>query len=152
MDENWKIVPEHPLYEASDLGNVRSRRKVLAQFPDHSGRLMVKADGRSRYIHRMVGFAWVPKVPGKNHINHKDGNKLNNVPSNLEWCTNAENNRHAYDMGLKFMPSGEKNPNAKVTDLQVVEIRKSAMAAKELAVKYGVTQTHIYRIINGDYR
>ena len=47
--------------------------------------------------HRLVAFLFL-ETP-YNHkqllINHKDGNKLNNHYSNLEWCTHYENNYHA---------------------------------------------------------
>ncbi|MEJ7316913.1 HNH endonuclease, partial [Staphylococcus epidermidis] len=55
-------------------------------------------DGKSHdfYVHRLVAGAFIPKVEGKNYINHKDGNPRNNEVNNLEWCTIAENNLHAH--------------------------------------------------------
>lgn len=38
---------------------------------------------------------------GCDEVNHKDGNKCNNVADNLEWCTKSENMIHAYKMGLQ---------------------------------------------------
>lgn len=38
------------------------------------------------------------------HVNHEDGVPGNDDPSNLSWCTAAENNQHAYDTGLR--PNG----------------------------------------------
>lgn len=35
-----------------------------------------------------------------NMVNHKDGNKSNNIASNLEWCNSSMNTQHAYDTGL----------------------------------------------------
>lgn len=52
-------------------------------------------------IHRVVAFAWLePPANSSMEVNHKDGNKDNNHPSNLEWCTPAENIRHAISKGL----------------------------------------------------
>lgn len=52
-------------------------------------------------IHKIVAEHYLPKVEGKTQVNHIDGNKLNNSLSNLEWCTSAENQLHAYSTGLK---------------------------------------------------
>lgn len=55
---------------------------------------------KSVLVHRLVAETFLPKVEGKEYINHKDGNKLNNTLCNLEWCTMKENKKHAIDNGL----------------------------------------------------
>ncbi len=51
-------------------------------------------------VHRLVMMAFSNEEP-QPQINHKDGDKSNNDISNLEWCDNDENRKHALDMGLK---------------------------------------------------
>lgn len=50
-------------------------------------------------VHRIVAELFLDKVDGKNYVNHKDLNKLNNDVSNLEWVTKSENSKHAKDYG-----------------------------------------------------
>ena len=50
-------------------------------------------------IHQLVANAFLDKLPHHEVVNHKDGNKHNNVVDNLEWCTNAYNHKHATETG-----------------------------------------------------
>lgn len=55
---------------------------------------------RNKYVHRLVAETWLENPFNKEHVNHIDGNKLNNGVDNLEWVTCSENHRHAIDTGL----------------------------------------------------
>ena len=59
---------------------------------------------KRKYVHRLVAGTYVPNPCGKPEVNHIDGNKCNNVASNLEWCTKSENHKHAFKLGLKLSP------------------------------------------------
>jgi len=53
------------------------------------------------YVHRLVAEAFIPNLQNKPEVNHKDGNRQNNVITNLEWVTSSENKIHAIETGLK---------------------------------------------------
>jgi len=85
-------------YNRQLIGRLRSYRDPKARC---GGYLRVMINGRPKDVHRLVAECFVPKPSGeKLEVNHKDGNKLNNSASNLEWVSHLENVRHAFRTGL----------------------------------------------------
>ena len=67
-------------------------------------------------------------------------------PDHLFLGTHAENMTDCKNKGRAACNEGNKNPNAKLTESDVIKIRSSKMSAKILAEKYGVSTTLIYYI------
>jgi hypothetical protein len=80
------------------------KQRVLKQKTDSGGykRICLWKDGKEKtlLVHRLVAYAFLPKTAGRDIVNHRDGNPSNNYVENLEWCTSAENNNHAFDNKL----------------------------------------------------
>lgn len=53
-------------------------------------------------LHRIVATCFIENPNGLKYVNHKDSNKLNNHPTNLEWCSNAENVKHGWESGNRI--------------------------------------------------
>ncbi len=165
MTEDWKPVDGYrDLYSVSNLGRIRrdgAGRGAVA------GRILTAKRKRNGYrqvdlsrddtkvrrlIHQLVAAAFLPPRPSPDHHpNHIDGNKANNVASNLEWATHAENAAHAARLGLTVRLVGERNGRAKLTAAQVNAIRalKGLLGQRELAKTYGVARSLVQRIHQG---
>jgi hypothetical protein len=59
-------------------------------------------------VHILVAQYFCENPDNKPIVNHKDGNKLNNHYTNLEWVTHSENSRHAHNLGLINKPVSKR--------------------------------------------
>lgn len=119
--EIWKyVVGYEGIYEVSNLGRVRTHKDKIT-FSDLHGirkwkqRILKDKTPNGRdvrvtlwknkkpkdyLVHRLVANAFLPRIYGKDCVNHIDGNPKNNNVGNLEWCNYKENSNHAFDTGL----------------------------------------------------
>lgn len=149
-------IANHPTYlinKRGDVYNTKTKR-ILKHSHSNTGYYTVFVEGKNRTLHRLLAMTFIPNPDNLPCINHKDGNKLNNELSNLEWCNHSHNNKHAYDSGLKkyAFSGGEHSANHKLTESNVIFIRNNykpydkVCGAKALAIKYGVSASCISMI------
>ncbi|WPF64903.1 HNH endonuclease [Staphylococcus phage MVC_VPHSA2] len=136
--ELWREFPLNNNYLVSNFGRVKStfRNKVLKEL---NGKFYNKycLQGKWFDCHRVVALTWVDNPDGKPQVNHKDGNRKNNHPNNLEWVTPSENILHAIESGAIKL---------KLTREQILEIRNSKENQYELAKRFGIAQSYVSEI------
>lgn len=145
------------LYKISEDGYVFSVRRNKIMKPSVDGwkyrQIYLSKSGiTTRFsLHRLIAKYFIPNPENKPNINHIDGDKGNNCISNLEWCTQSENIRHAFDNGLCKGLKGIDHPKNKLSELDVIEIRRiSNLGLKQsiIANIFNVNQGTIYGIVN----
>jgi len=158
FEEVWKPIegPLSHVYEVSNQGNVRhrilkkNRKPYLSQHGYYQIYMNSNGITKNAYIHKMVAAAFVPRVPGKPHVDHINANKTDNRAENLRWCTHAENIRFATEMGLNSgegRARGEQSGTSKLTEAQVHKIRRDfgdgrTMSAIAQELGRGLTAIH----------
>lgn len=103
-------------------------------------------------VHTLVAEHFIYKPSSSECVNHKDGNKENNHWSNLEWLTRRDNCKHALETGL-FNNKGEKHHHAKLTEIDVIRMRKlrleSKLSYEELGRRFGICRRQASDVVTG---
>ncbi|MCP4985412.1 MAG: hypothetical protein GY928_04865 [Colwellia sp.] len=172
--EEWENVEgSNGYYSVSNKGRVRSNTRIILDYKGQSRKLEGKIINggitlagyrqvslsfnkciKPYFVHRLTLSSFVPNIENKPQVNHKDGNKLNNTLSNLEWCTCSENTKHAFDNKLATA-KGERNGRHKLKNQEVLQIKAMLIDGKlthsDIANKYGVHRVTISDISTGKH-
>ncbi|HAU33144.1 MAG TPA: hypothetical protein DCW76_02040 [Lysinibacillus sp.] len=102
-------------------------------------------------VHSIIAFLTFGEKTIGLMVNHLNGIKTDNRPSNLEMTTNSGNLKHAYKLGLSKAPRvyGVNHGKSKLTNKKVLEIRsllESGEKQREIAKKYGISQSAVNQI------
>lgn len=158
VDKEGRIWRHRELTHGSEIGGsevqIEPRRADTGKSKE-GGYLRVQFTvGKTRYAvaaHRIVWMiANQQMIPPGLEINHKDGIKSNNRPSNLEVTTHSGNTLHAlHTLGQM---AKRHSPGAKLSPVQVVEIRdlcdRKVMSKAAIARHYKVTVKTVRNIAN----
>lgn len=164
-------IPEFLTYAAGDDGSIWSchpyanqkrlpwwrRLKTSVSNGYRRVALICGTEKHSFYVASLVLKTFIGRRPEGHEVCHWDGTRTNDHLSNLRWGTRADNVGDAIRHGTAYrLPpmTGERHPQAKLTNADVVLIRilASFLTQYEIADLFEVTQGHINNILCGRLR
>lgn len=162
MATEWRTIPGHPYYQASSAGEIRRALDAPA-CGTHPGKVRQPALSVYGYlrlqlshdmvktscsVHKLVARAFIGECPKGMQIHHRDGNKVNNRPGNLEYVTPKQNIAHSFANGTQ--PLGKDRGAGYLENEQVLEIRSVArrgeLTVSEMSRRFGVSRSTVRRI------
>lgn len=165
--EEWRPIPDHPGYEASSLGGIRSLdrwvtyRNGIKRFypsamlhPVRCRRYFIVNLGRARCKrwHVIICMAFHGPQPSQSHqVAHWNGDTADNRAANLRWTTPRENMADQSRHGTRLL--GVRHWKAKLSETDVRTIRSMRASGTFLSAisrRFGISISHVHRIVGKD--
>ena len=162
--ENWRDIKGYEgIYQASDLGRIRTHenkttyterhgvrkwKQIILKYrgynPSTGHRVSLWKDGLSKdfLVARLVAFTFLGGDIDDRWltVNHLDGNRMNNILSNIELVSIGDNIRHAFENGL--IGTGKKTLVYDDISGETQEFKSMSMACRFIGKNVGFISEH----------
>lgn len=151
---SWGFLSGIPLKgQKREIEIIDNKRKKISQRISKQGYirldLSVGINGKKKvFLHRLIAETLIPNPHNLECVDHIDGNKSNNYPSNLQWITRSDNVKKAQYMGkwgthpkkykIKFKSGSEIN----VENISKFSRENNYAATKLVAISKGRLKSH----------
>lgn len=154
----WRPVLDHPGYEVSSAGEVRSVDRIVSTRTgerNYKGKLLKPSSGADGYqtvclgrghtrpVHQLVCEAFCGPRPPGNEARHLNADTQDNAADNIAWGTRSDN---IHDKAFAGTPHRVLSA-ADVRRIRADRSRGTKIA--ELSDKYGVNQSSISAVLTG---
>lgn len=171
IHEVWKDIEGYEgLYQVSNLGAIKSLTRyvphttvgsklvvgrTLSQGITKNGYLRVSLckDGTalSVLVHRIVAKAFCLGHQEGYDVNHIDGDKQNNIPSNLEWVTRQQNIQHSFDNKLQVNARGIHDSQSKLYEITKPDGKTEVIKGlADWCLLNNLSRREFYRVLSGE--
>lgn len=154
-------IPKAAGYFAGDDGHIYSiyigrgvgqPRKMAGYLQDGYLMIRLRARGASKRVavHRLIIEAFHGQPKSGQQARHLDGNRTNNLPSNLTWGTVKENVADKIRHGRLLF--GEKHGMSKLNRYEVLAIKRAQQAGqtqRDIAKRFNISQGAVCAISTG---
>ena len=127
---------------------IEDKRRELTQRINSHGYIMVDLSSKSRQLHRLIAETLISNPNNLECVDHIDGNKLNNHPTNLQWITRGDNVRKAQTNGKWGTPpksyeiNFSNNEKLTITNISQFSRENGYDASKLVALSKGKRKIH----------
>jgi hypothetical protein len=114
MQKQIKDYDNYIIYDDGIVLNLKTKKTLQGSVGENGYkyyRLSSNNNKKMFYAHRLVAEHFIPNPENLPVVNHKDGNKLNNHISNLEWVSYSKNAEHFH----KYVKNSQNQKYEKYT-------------------------------------